>query len=311
MTLQTPFTLAILGGCGDGIRTARYFGQLVAYHRRTFPRVRVLLPLMSKGQRSVASHLLEYRQDDSGLEIGVALTACQWKNYLNGIADDRTAEYNRIIAAADFRGPVPDSRVQLSRSALFRLCIEQCDHIVFNEHRAGPDATDELRVAIEDMGVPIPVQYGLTAPEYASAGYPLDRREYLDPASGYYDPEAEIGQSIAYIRRNGFCMPADHLPLIFIRKWLVVPPTGCFRYLTTPDDIAELSRLKDMPGHDYLSLKVFAFAYAVRRTQQDRTGDDAIRCFRQFRDMLETVAASRDAGRRVESFDLLDFDRYE
>ena len=55
---------------------------------------------------------------------------------------------------------------------------------------------------------------------------------------------------------------------------------------------------------------MFAFAYAARRTKQDMIGDDAIRCFRQFRDLLETVAERRDAGKRVEPFDLLDFDRY-
>lgn len=310
MTLHTPFTIGLLGDCGDSLRTARYFEHVAAYHRKTFPRVRVLLPLMSKGQRSVAAHLMACRQDDPGLEIGVALTARQWENYLNGAANGRTAECNRIIDAADCRGPVPDSRAQLSRSALFRLFIEQCDHIVFNEHRAGMAETETFAAQVADMGVPIPVQYGLTAPEYASVSHPIDRREYLDPTGGYYDPEAEIGQSVAYIRQNGFCIPADHVPLIFIRKWLAVPPTACLRHLTIPDDIADLSRLKDRPGYDYLSLKVFAFAYAARRTKQDMTGDDAIRCFRQFRDLLETVAERRNAGKRVEPFDLLDFDRY-
>lgn len=310
MTMHTPFTIGLLGGCGDGLRTARYFEHVVAYHRKTFPRVRVLLPLMSKGQRSVAAHLMACRQDDPGLEIGVALTARQWENYLNGAANGRLAECNRIIDAADYRGPVPDSRAQLSRPALFRLFIEQCDHIVFNEHRAGMVETGMFAAQVVDMGVPMPVQYGLTAPEVVSTTYPLNRLEYLDPAGGYYDPEAEIGQSVAYIRQNGFSVRADRVPLIFIRKWLAAIPLNSYRHLTTPDDIADLSRLKDRPGHDYLSLKVFAFAYAARRTKQDMIGDDAIRCFRQFRDLLETVAERRDAGKRVEPFDLLDFDRY-
>ena len=40
-------------------------------------------------------------------------------------------------------------------------------------------------------------------------------------------------------------------------------------------------------------------------------GADAIRRFRQFRQLLEIIAARREAGERVESFDLMDFDGYD
>ena len=35
------------------------------------------------------------------------------------------------------------------------------------------------------------------------------------------------------------------------------------------------------------------------------------RRFRQFRQLLEIIAARREAGERVESFDLMDFDGYD
>ena len=61
---------------------------------------------------------------------------------------------------------------------------------------------------------------------------------------------------------------------------------------------------------------MFAYAYAVRHDlwaagQETPSGADAIRRFRQFGQLLESIAARREAGERVESFDLLDFDGYD
>lgn len=108
---------------------------------------------------------------------------------------------------------------------------------------------------------------------------------------------------------------AEHLPMIFVRKWQSAPP-GWYHYLTTPDDTDMIFRLRETPRHDHLSLKVFAYAYAVRHDmwaggRETPSGVDAIRRFRQFRQLLEIIAARREAGERVESFDLMDFNEYD
>ncbi|MCD7794540.1 MAG: hypothetical protein LUH46_06705, partial [Alistipes sp.] len=59
-----------------------------------------------------------------------------------------------------------------------------------------------------------------------------------------------------------------------------------------------------------------ASAYAVRHDmwaagRETPSGADAVRRFRQFRQLLEIIAARREAGERVESFDLMDFDGYD
>ncbi len=52
--MQTAFTIGILGGCGDSFRTMQYFEQVVIYYQTVSPRIRILLPLSSKGERWVA-----------------------------------------------------------------------------------------------------------------------------------------------------------------------------------------------------------------------------------------------------------------
>ena len=283
--MEPAFTLGILYGCGRGFRTAQYFEQLAAYYLKSMSRVRVLIALTGKAERSVAACLLEQRAKHSGLEVAVVLTARQWR-------------------AERFSPP-----------ELLRLFIERCDLLVFQEHHAGVQMVGLLRELLTDMAVPLPVQYELLHPGYASLHYPADRKQYRIYGGPYYDPYQEIRQSVAYLRRNNFVIRAEHLPMIFVRKWQSAPP-GWYHYLTTPDDTDMIFRLRETPRHDHLSLKVFAYAYAVRHDmwaggRETPSGADAIRRFRQFRQLLEIIAARREAGERVESFDLMDFDEYD
>jgi hypothetical protein len=199
---------------------------------------------------------------------------------------------------------------------LFRLFIERCDLLVFQEHHAGAQMVGLLRELLTDMAVPLPVQYELLHPGYASLHYPADRKQYRIYGGPYYDPYQEIRQSVAYLRRNNFVIRAEHLPMIFVHTWQSEPPPGWYHYLTTPDDTDAIFRLRETPRHDHLSLKVFAYAYAVRHDmwaggRATPSGADAIRRFRQFRQLLEMIAARREAGERVKSFDLMDFDGYD
>lgn len=310
--MQPPFTLGLLGGCGKGRSTAMYFESIVNYYLKTFSRIRFLLPVTTAGERSVASHLLECRADDERLEIHLMLSSRQWSNYVSGVLSPRAGECSRIIAAADHCEILPGSKVILSRPALFRLFIERCDLIIFHEHRAGRQETGIFDAQVQESGVPIPVQYRLGAPGYAAITYPPDRREYLDSQSIYYDPTAEYGQSTSYIRRNGFRIQSDRLPLIFLRKWLAEPPTRCYKHLMSPDAVSALFFIKDRPLMDCLSLKVFAFVYTTRRSKKEIAyGDEALNRFMQFRELLERIAAKREAGEPAEPFDLLDFDAYD
>lgn len=310
------FTIGILGGCGGSLRTAQYFGQVAAYFQKTMPRVRILLPLTSRGERSVASYLLEQRRNNPGLEVSVALTARQWQEYLQNVPGEKTAERNRIIAAADRREVVEKCAERFWPSELFRFFIERCDYLIFHEHRAGEQLTGQMRELVSDLAVPLPVQYRLSHPGYMNFRYPLDRKDYRIYDSGFYDPDLEIQQSLAYLRRNNFVISGEHLPQVLVRKWLAVPPPGWYRYLATPEDTTGIFSLRETPRHDYLSLKVFACAYAVRHDlwatgRETPSGADAIRRFGQFRRLMEIIAAKREAGERIEPFDLLEFDRYD
>ncbi len=75
--MEPAFTIGILGGCGNSLRTSQYFGQLAAYYLKSMSRIRLLIPLASKGEQSVASYLLELKRGNPGLEVAVVLTARQ------------------------------------------------------------------------------------------------------------------------------------------------------------------------------------------------------------------------------------------
>ena len=125
--MEPAFTLGILYGCGRGFRTAQYFEQLAAYYLKSMSRVRVLIALTGKAERSVAACLLEQRAKHSGLEVAVVLTARQWREYLQNVSHGKAAECNPIIDAADRREVVKRCAERFSPPELFRLFIERCD----------------------------------------------------------------------------------------------------------------------------------------------------------------------------------------
>ena len=269
--MEPAFTLGILYGCGCGFRTAQYFEQLAAYYLKSMSRVRVLIALTGKAERSVAACLLEQRAKHSGLEVAVVLTARQWREYLQNISHGKAAECNPIIDAADRREVMERCAERFSPPELFRLFIERCDLLVFQEHHAGAQMVGLMRELLTDMAVPA-ARAVRTSPsrlcEPALSGRPEAVPNIRRPLLRSYQ---EIRQSVAYLRRNNFVIRAEHLPMIFVRKWQSAPP-GWYHYLTTPDDTDMIFRLRETPRHDHLSLKVFAYAYAVRHDMWREAG---------------------------------------
>ena len=104
--MEPAFTLGILYGCGCGFRTAQYFEQLAAYYLKSMSRVRVLIALTGKAERSVAACLLEQRAKHSGLEVAVVLTARQWREYLQNISHGKAALSGRPEAVPNIRRPL-------------------------------------------------------------------------------------------------------------------------------------------------------------------------------------------------------------
>lgn len=191
------------------------------------------------------------------------LTARQWREYLQNISHGKAAECNPIIDAADRREVMERCAERFSPPELFRLVYRALRPARFSRTPCRGTNGRTVRELLTDMAVPLPVQYELLHPGYASLHYPADRKQYRIYGGPYYDPYQEIRQSVAYLRRNNFVIRAEHLPMIFVRKWQSAPP-GWYHYLTTPDDTDMIFRLRETPRHDHLSLKVFAYAYAVR-----------------------------------------------
>ena len=79
-----------------------------------------------------------------------------------------------------------------------------------------------------------------------------------------------------------------------------------------PEDIESIDLLRDRPGCEYVSLKIFEKVYTTRKSTKEKTSDpDAALRFMQFRTLLRGIAARREAGMSVPPFDLWDFDAYD
>ena len=192
------FTIGILGGCGRGRGMARYFEEVATHYLRTFPRVRFLFPVTTGQERAVVGHLLECRATYPGLEVAVMLTSRQWDGRRCSATDERTAACNRIIDAADCCEVLPESKTTLPQPKLYRRFIERCDHIIFNEHRAGWALAGLFHAQVVQSGVPIPVQYGFSSVKYTPfsvAFITIPRRNTRRASPTSNEPDSAYRQS--------------------------------------------------------------------------------------------------------------------
>lgn len=140
--------------------------------------------------------------------------------------------------------------------------------------------------------------------QYQSDKYPVSLEPALSPAA-----------SIGYLRKSGFRVMSDSLPGELLEKWLTgSDEPRSYGRLAALEDAADVFRLENASGRDYLLFKVFAYAYALHRDlwvlpQFENDTDKAVGMqFRQFRRLLELVAETRKAGANIGSYNLLDFD---
>lgn len=162
-------------------------------------------------------------------------------------------------------------------------------------------AADNFRIRIRSAETPPRVHY-------LSDEYLLNNTESLEPA-------LSSAESIDSIRKYGFRVMSDSLPGELLEKWLNgSDEPRSYGRLAALEDAADVFRLENASGRDYLLFKVFAYAYALHRDlwvlpQFENDTDEAVGMqFRQFRRLLEPVAETRKVGADIGSYNLLDFD---
>lgn len=308
------YTIGLLSKWNSGPKMCEYFEWLIGYFHQYTDRIRLMLAITPKTKFEVAEHLLSVREQYPKTEIFIALTEKQWNDYLQL---GKSSEYAAIIESADAYEVVPESMPCFDKEALYRFFIERCDFIVYSEYIEGIDNYHILCSMIESSRIPVPMLSAYSyVDDFKIYVYPIDRRDYRDRKSVFYNPTAEIRQSIRYLCKNGFSITSDHIPQIFLRQWLATPPQGCGRYLATPELVVETMRLRDTLYKDYLPIKVFLLAYAMRRDMWTARNsipdpDVTIRHFGQFQRLLECIVRLRESGSSIKSFDIFDTDAYD
>lgn len=224
-TMEPAFTLGILYGCGCGFRTAQYFEQLAAYYLKSMSRVRVLIALTGKAERSVAACLLEQRAKHSGLEVAVVLTARQWREYLQNISHGKAAECNPISDAADRREVMERCAERFASGAVPAVYRALRPARFSRTPCRGTNGRTDARTA--DGYGRATARAVQTSPsrlcEPALSGRPNGVPDVLE--GPYYDPYQEIRQSVAYLRRSQFRDPGG-TPSDDLRAQMAVRAAG-------------------------------------------------------------------------------------
>ncbi|MBS6992917.1 MAG: hypothetical protein KH156_12145 [Alistipes sp.] len=299
------FTIGFLGRFLFSDRMRDYLDTFISRYTCEGIRLWIAVDLISDQHQRLAERVLGLKRICPGLRLLAVIAGRQERTYRGRSESPSAQRRKRILDAADRYEVLPSNIGEFMRVVfLNRFFIGHCDLIVYSAYHAPLFAADNFRMHIRSAENPPRVQY-------LSDEYPLQNPVSLEPA-------LLLAESIAYIRGSGFRIMSDSLPPELLEKWLKGSgePRSHGR-LAALEDVADVFRLENSLGRDYLLFKVFAYAYALHRDlwvlpqSGYDAGEAASMRFRQFRRLLEQVAEARKLGIEVGRYNLLDFDNYD
>lgn len=299
------FTIGFLGRFVFSDRMRDYLDTFISRYTCEGIRLCIAVDLIFEHHLLLAERVLALKRVCPDLRLLAVIAERQERVYRGRNESPSAQRRKRILDAADRYEVLPGNVGEFMRVVfLNRFFIGHCDLIVYSTYHAPLFAAENFRMHIRSAENPPRVQY-------QSDEYPLNNPVSLEPA-------LSLAVSIDYLRKNGFRVMSDSLPGELLEKWLNgSDKPRSYGRLAALEDAADVFRLKNSVGRDYLLFKVFACAYALHRDLWGLpqigydTGEEVGIRFRQFRRLLELVAEARKAGADIGSYNLLDFDNYD
>lgn len=301
---MSEFTIGLLGRFQYSPRMRDYFDTLLSRYASRNPRLWIVIDLISQQHLALVERALSLKRICPGLRLLAVVTEGQ-ERPLPRPASLTARRRKRILEAADAYQTLPaNSGVFMRVVSVNRFFVARCDLIVYSSYLAPRFAVDNFHLHLRSAAAPPCVKYLFDE-------FPEHNPVTLEPA-------LSMAQSLDYLRRNRYRVMSDDLPPELLSKWLAASDLPhCYRRLASLDDLADLLRLADVPGRDFLLFRIFALAYAMHRDlwavpQYGCGGDEtAENLFKQFRRLLQLLSEARETGVDIGSYDLLDFDCYD
>ena len=251
--------------------------------------MRVLVSPTTESETRLATRIIAARKTHPETEVVSVIATAHLRSYQNPGTGSTVTHRNRLIASSDRYIILDETSYGGYAEQLYNLFIEQCDLILYNGY--GRNKTDPFLIHARQLDVPVPIAF-------------LPRYTFQEP-----DAQRMLDASLAYIRANGFRVPAEKLPQVFLRHWASQPVQERYTPISSLDDVAAIFRLDD----NNIRLKVFAYALAVHANfwadPECYDADSVHVLYRLFCRQLDRIAHARASGQSSERFELFDFDR--
>ena len=282
-----------------------YLDTLISRYTCEGVQLWIVMDLISADHLQLAERVITVKRICPDLRLSVVITERQKQIYKRRSESFTAKQRKRILDAADNTVTLPGDSGEFMRIVFLNRCfIKHCDLIVYSTYRAPLLAANNFDRHLRSADNPPRVQY-------ISDEYPLN-----NPVS--FEPALMLAESIDYIRRNNYRVMSDTLPPELLAIWLKDSDEPCgYSRLSMLEDVADLFRLQNSAGRDFLLFKIFAYAYAHHRDlwvlpqYGFDTGVKVSAIYRQFRRLLELVADAREKGAEIGNYNLLDFDNYD
>ncbi|WP_288352148.1 hypothetical protein [Bacteroides caecimuris] len=285
---EIPYTIGLLGGFVHRRHNSDFIDEALDYYCGQHKCLRVLVSPTSESETRLATRILAARKTHPGIEVVSVIATAHLRSYQNRGTGSTVIHRNRIIASSDRYVVLNETSYGGYTEQLYNLFVEQCDLILYN---CVQDAKkDRLLLHVRRFNIPVPIAF---LPKYIATAVDADQLLYA---------------SLAYIRANGFRVPAGKLPQMFLRSWTSQPEQERYARISSPEDVAAVFRL----NNDNIRLKVFAYALAVHTnfwTNPEYCDAESVHMlYRLFCRQLNRIAEARATGQYLGQFELFDFD---
>lgn len=244
---MTSFSLGFWGNYHIHKRMLLYVDTMLYRRLQCHDSLTVWVALMSDCNLFIASRIIALRRIYPELKLCVVITDKQHGAYISGqTVSNYDKKRNEAIAASASSAIIPDNAAYVRTVYSNRIFLKRCDEIIYCDTKIDSRAKHDLDGQYRLLAEPKPMITDMMS-EYPIAK-PHDFSAALD-----------FTKAVELMCKYDFDIDIAALPLRLVDKWSVPPPKDCEELLVlTPE---EIYALEDDGRNEYLSLKVFLFAY--------------------------------------------------
>lgn len=243
---MTSFSLGFWGNYHIHKQMLLYVDTMLYRRLQCHDSLTVWVALMSDCNLFIANRIIALRRIYPELKLCVVITDKQHGVYISGqTVSSYDKKRNEAITASASSAIVLDTayvRTVYSN----RIFLHRCDEIICCDTKIEPVAKHDLASQYRLLAEPKPIITDMMSE------YPI-----VEPHD--FSAALDFTKAVELMCKYDFDIDISALPLRLLDKWSVPPPKDCEELLALTSE--EIYALEDDGRNEYLSLKVFLFAY--------------------------------------------------